>query len=223
MRRELQAGMTPDELAIAIQLRGIWTDRPEFAMDLSSVKGCLWDRITKAKCRNLSWPMSLALVRLAQGFRDIDCLEHFLCELFDHWYTHGSLQWKYNSFNRYLFFRLEMARFDYELGLWPDWTFEPDEALGLEFDDKHQPGIATPDYRVLDRLGLVPQVKLTPRERKWALGKNYAENSLEDTKANSRSACSWTERPEVVRSERQPRVAFVGYDRSLRTRSICCP
>ena len=86
------------------------------------------------------------------GHQTLIGFEHFLCELFDQWYNHGSLQRRCNSFNLCLFFRLGVAR--QEPQAWPDWTFEPDRALGLEPDDEHQPGFCTPDYRSLDQLGL---------------------------------------------------------------------
>ena len=154
MRRELHAGMTPDELALAMEVRALWLAYPEFAMDLGWFGERGWRESARATYRSLSWPMALALVRVHDGYPDIACLEHFLCELFDDWYSSHLLQRRCRSFNLYLFLRLGMS--GRELAVWPDWTFVPDAALGLEFDEEHEPGISSPRYQALTRLGLVP-------------------------------------------------------------------
>lgn len=164
MRRELQAGMRPEELILALRLREVWSDHPEFAMDFSRLNGHTKLETTRAVYRNLSWPMALALVRSTEGYPDVDVLEHFLWELFDEWYTHRSLRRRLKSFNLFLYVRFGMAK--RELKEWPQWTFEPDECLGEALDEDFYPGFCTPEYRFLNRFGLIPQVFVTPRERK---------------------------------------------------------
>jgi len=156
MRRELQAGMRPEELALALELRDIWAGHPEFAMDFSRLTENTLFSPTSAVYRNLSWPMALRLVRSTEGYPDVDCLEQFLCELFDEWYTHHTQLRRFKSFNLFLFFRLGMVR--QELQEWPQWTFEPEEAAGMELDDDFEPGFCTPRYQMLNLLGVIPQV-----------------------------------------------------------------
>jgi hypothetical protein len=163
MRRELQAGLRPNELQLALQLREIWSSHPEFAMDFGRLNGSTLLGTTSPVYRNLSWPMALALVRSTERYPDIDCLEQLLCDLFDEWYTHSHLRRRCKSFNLFLYFRLGLAR--QELRAWPQWTFEPEDMLGLETDDDHRPGFCTPEYQVLNQLGLIPKVHTTPPKR----------------------------------------------------------
>jgi hypothetical protein len=155
IRRELQAGMTPDDLAMAMEVRSFWAAHPEFSMDLGWFGGRDWGESARAIYRRLSWPMALALVRLHDGHADIDYLEHMLCELFDDWYSSRVLRRRCSSFNRYLFRRLGMG--GQPLAEWPDWTFTPDPSLGLEFDEDHTAGVSSPCYQALSGLGLIPR------------------------------------------------------------------
>jgi hypothetical protein len=163
MRRELQAGLRPDELRLALDIREIWSNHAQFAMDFSRLNGLTLLETTSAVYRNLSWPLALALVRSTDGYPDVDYIERLLCDLFDEWYTHSHLRRRCKSFNLFLFFRLGLA--SQELQLWPQWTFEPEEFLGLEMDDDHRPGVCTPEYQALNLLGLIPKVSVTPPNR----------------------------------------------------------
>ena len=163
MRRELQAGMEPEELRLALELRELWTSHIEFSTDFSRLVSYSPLQPANSVYRSLSWPMALSLVRSTDGHADVECIEHFLCELFDEWYTHGSVRRRLQSFNTYLYFRLGMA--DQQLDDWHAWSFEPDDALGLESDDDYHPGYCTPEYQVLNRLGAIPNLYVTPRKR----------------------------------------------------------
>jgi hypothetical protein len=163
MRRELRAGLRPDELRLALDIREIWSYHPQFAMDFGRLNGLTLLETTSAVYRNLSWPLALALVRSTDGYPDVDYIEHLLCDLFDEWYTHSHLRRRCKSFNLFLFFRLGLA--SQELQLWPQWTFEPDDILGLEMDEDYQPGVCTPEFQALDQLGLIPKVSVAPPKR----------------------------------------------------------
>jgi hypothetical protein len=163
MRRELQAGMEPEELRLALELRELWTSHIEFSTDFSRLDSYSPLQSANSVYRSLSWPMALSLVRTTDGHADVECIEHFLCELFDEWYTHGSVRRRLQSFNTYLYFRLGMA--GQQLDDWHAWSFEPDDALGLESDDDYHPGYCTPEYQVLNRLGAIPNHYVTPRKR----------------------------------------------------------
>jgi len=171
MRRELQAGMQPEELRLALELRELWTSHTEFSIDFSRLDGYSLLQSARSVYRNLSWPLALSLVRSTDGHADVECIEHFLFELYDEWYTHGSLRRRLQSFNTFLYVRLGMA--DQQLDDWHAWTFEPDGALGLESDDDFHPGYCTPEYQVLNRLGAIPNLYVTPHERTPAIAATH--------------------------------------------------
>lgn len=163
MRRELRAGMQPEEPRLALEVRAVWAAHPEFATDFG--RPSRHDHRASAVYRVLSWPLALALVRSTRGYPDIDYLEHMLCELFDHWYTHTSLRRRIPVFNTYLYFRFASLGQERLEGL--EWTFEPDEALFLVFNEHYEPGHTTTESRVLDSLGLIPRIlpSFRPQER----------------------------------------------------------
>lgn len=163
MRRELHAGMQPEELRLALELRELWTSHAEFSTDFSRLNNYSLLQSASSVYQSLSWPLALSLVRSQDGYADAECIEHLLCELFDEWYTQGTVRRRLQSFNTYLYFRMGMA--NQQLDEWHAWTFEPDDALGFESDDDYHPGYCTPEYQVLNRLGAIPNFYVTPRER----------------------------------------------------------
>lgn len=162
MRREMEAGLEPEELRLALEIREVWNSHPEFSTDFSGVDNNSWLQAASPVYRTLSWPLALALVRSNDAYADAECTEHRLCELFDEWYTHRTLRRRLQSFNTYLYFRSGMA--DRELHEWHAWSFEPESALGLEDEDAYQPGYGTPALRVLNDLDLIPRRAVTPRK-----------------------------------------------------------
>ncbi len=162
MRREMEAGLEPEELRLALEIREVWNSHPEFSTDFSGVDSNSWLNAASPVYRTLSWPLALALVRSGDAYADAECMEHRLCELFDEWYTHRTVRRRLQSFNTYLYFRSGMA--DRELHEWHAWSFEPESALGLEDEDAYQPGYGTPALRVLNDLDLIPRRAVTPRK-----------------------------------------------------------
>jgi hypothetical protein len=177
MRRELHAGMQPEELRLALELRELWTSHTEFSTDFSRLDSYSLLQSASSVYQNLSWPLALSLVRSPDGYADVECIEHFLCELFDEWYTQESVRRRLQSFHTYLYFRLGIA--DQQLDDWQAWTFEPDDALGFESDDDYHPGYCTPEYQVLNRIGAIPNFYVTPRDR--LLAKAATDNTANPT------------------------------------------
>ncbi len=156
MERELTAGLEPRELRLAIEVREVWSNHPEFAMDFGRLMNHERDRYTSMVYRNLSWPLALQLVRTVDGYADAEYLDHLLCKHFDTWYTSSRLRHVYQAFATYLYFRLGLA--EGQLDEWYNWTLEADPSLGLEDDQTFDPGYSTREHRRLAILGLLPQV-----------------------------------------------------------------
>lgn len=158
MRRELDAGMTPDELALALELREFWRSRPEFAIDLrgdGSPFDPTWGRGARAvpRYRQLSWPLALALARTLGAHPDPAELMQLLDEWYDQWYTSPRLRRIYGAFSTWLYFRLGVGNSN--LSEWPQWSFDTD--LALEESEPVETGVSNRRYQALQEMGLIPQ------------------------------------------------------------------
>lgn len=154
MERELTAGMTPDELCLAIALREFWSERSEFWIELPRFNPSTRssDRAS-AKYRNLSWPLALALVRAPGGQTEIEELECLLDGWFDEWYTTARYQRSFRSFHLYITYRLGRVRSS--LAIWPQWSFAAaDDPIWVEAEN-FKPGFTTQTTCALANFGLL--------------------------------------------------------------------
>ena len=105
MKRELEKGMTPDELELALGLRDFWKERTEFSIDINYWRRSAWSvsDTSHATYQILSWPAALRLIRLANTIPDQAEIEALLDELYLEWYSSRSLQSRYPSFRVYLY------------------------------------------------------------------------------------------------------------------------
>ncbi len=162
IERELAAGMTVGELALALDVRQLWTERPEFAIDFAPViHWHAWYRArseTRPSYRTLGWPTTLAVVRTVGEGASVDEVACFLDELYEHWYETDHLHYEFNAFESYVAYRT--GRYHSTLQGYPGWTFEEDGA-GDDEDgdaaDSHETGFTTRRYKQLEALGLLPQ------------------------------------------------------------------
>jgi hypothetical protein len=104
MRRELEAGVTPDELILAEQVREIWREYPEFseahhrAFEISQ------------RYFHLSWPNALSLIRSFGAYPDPAEIEKLLVDLYEHWRDKPSLIYAYSSFRHYIEYQIGRGR-----------------------------------------------------------------------------------------------------------------
>lgn len=157
MFREWTAGMTPEELRLAFDLREIWAGHAEFATDLTWVGAGARNECAHDIYRSLSWPMALKLARLYDAYPDAASIEHLLEELFDDWYSRLGTSGVAPAFSKYLYFRLGAT--PSQFGGWPDWEFESDDDGESKWDDQHEPGGWTREHQCLSDLGLLPRVQ----------------------------------------------------------------
>lgn len=105
MEREMARGMTPEELALAIELREFWERSPEFSMCLGNGRG--WrlpgGSTTADRYRILSWPASLRLVRLFAGEPQLEELTTLIDELFECWSDCSRYQLACPSFHHFIY------------------------------------------------------------------------------------------------------------------------
>jgi hypothetical protein len=123
LRRELAAGLTPVELALAEQAREIWYQYPEFSEEY------IYSGEVVYKYHHLPWPSALALIRNFGGYPDIEEVEKLLIDIYEHWRESPSIMKKFVSFRLYLDYRLGRSRGSLAGPAW--LTFETND-LGLE-------------------------------------------------------------------------------------------
>ena len=140
MRRELEGGMTPEELEVALGLRDFWRGRTEFSIDLGywrSDTGRGADT-SRAIYHVLSWPAALRLIRMANSIPDQAEIEVFLDDLYREWYSSNGLRRRFPSFRVYLYRWLEYIEKRADLvGTWSamiDTNREPEFNEDDEFE-----------------------------------------------------------------------------------------
>jgi len=125
--REMEDGMSPDELAMAMQIRGVWNANPEFA-SVYLRGGYYGDQSISVvhQYTKLSWPAGLKIARAFDSVLDEAEMESLLLEFYDEWMSDWSLKDQFRSFANYLLYCLGLVQGS--LNAIPGWAFE-------EFDD----------------------------------------------------------------------------------------
>ena len=117
MVRELEAGMTPEELKLALITRQVWRERQEFHENLGFGRFAYPHQV-------LPWPTALAVAREYEFEPDPDEVDATLQDLYDQWRWSTSLTERFRSF--YDFVRLQFGLQAQTLHGVPGWSFVPD-------------------------------------------------------------------------------------------------
>ena len=100
IRREIAAGMTPQELMLAEDVRQIWYQHPEF-WSASGAFGEIVQRYTL-----ISWPTALSLIRSFKGYPQSEEIESLLNSCFERWQESAGLQRRFQGFYTYALYRV---------------------------------------------------------------------------------------------------------------------
>lgn len=100
LEREIEKGMSPDELILAAHVKVIWAENDYY-----------WIAYDKNGSSNLSqyvlsWPTALLIVRSFESLPQIEEIEQFIESLFEYWHERFHLRKVFRSFNRFLWFRM---------------------------------------------------------------------------------------------------------------------
>lgn len=100
LEREIEKGVTPDELILAAHIKVIWSE--------NDIYWIAFDKTGSSRLSHhvLSWPTALLVVRSFESLPQIEEIEVFLEELFASWYENTNLRRSFKAFARYLWFRL---------------------------------------------------------------------------------------------------------------------
>ena len=185
MRRELERGMTPDELELALSLRDFWRGRSEFSIDLGYWRSDagLGADTSRAIYHVLSWPVALRLIRMANSIPDQAEIEVFLDEFYREWYSSRILRRRYRSFRVYLYRWLEYIEERSDLiGTWSARIDTNREAEFFEDDECESAWLAHHRHELaleglLPTGGDEPYVEMMSRAERDLLGEVLAARS----------------------------------------------
>ncbi|GGH96294.1 hypothetical protein CFY91_06200 [Pseudomonas fluvialis] len=99
LEREIDKGLTPDELILAAHIKVIWAE--------NDIYWIAFDKTGSSRLSHqvLSWPTALLIVRSFESLPQVEEIEVFLESLFATWYENNSLRRAFRAFARYLWFR----------------------------------------------------------------------------------------------------------------------
>lgn len=99
LEREIDKGLTPDELILAAHIKVIWSE--------NDIYWIAFDKTGSSRLTHyvLSWPTALLIVRSFESLPQVEEIEVFLENLFTSWYENIALRRAFKAFGRYLWFR----------------------------------------------------------------------------------------------------------------------
>lgn len=146
MEREIEAGLLPDELKLALVARDIWREYGEFSINLDGHDYAA-----------LSWPLALRIVRSFRSYPDSAEIEQFLYEAYMEWSTRCSLTRVYRSYFDYLVNRLHFQTEMYFAS--PSVTLDDGyDDQGDEYFSGMYSSFNTEEHQSLVEYGLIPDI-----------------------------------------------------------------
>ncbi|WP_394375212.1 hypothetical protein [Stutzerimonas frequens] len=99
LEREIEKGLTPEELILAAHIKVIWSE--------NDIYWIAFDKTGSSRLSHyaLSWPTALLIVRSFDSLPQVEEIEVFLENLFTSWYENIVLRRAFKAFGRYLWFR----------------------------------------------------------------------------------------------------------------------
>lgn len=99
LEREIEKGLTPDELILAAHIKVIWSENDIYWISFDKTGS------SRLSYYVLSWPTALLIVRSFESLPQVEEVEVFLESLFTSWYENTTLRRAFKAFARYLWFR----------------------------------------------------------------------------------------------------------------------
>ncbi|MEI6066425.1 MAG: hypothetical protein WCP96_03745 [Methylococcaceae bacterium] len=110
IEREINKGLLPEELQLALFIRQLWTDNQQYWISFIHVTSNQDGQQTRAAYKNMSWPESLRIIRSFNNTPSEEEIQFFLDQIYDDWYCSAKLQRQYKTFIRYLKYRTGSVR-----------------------------------------------------------------------------------------------------------------
>lgn len=171
LEREIEKGLTPQELILAAHIKVIWAE--------NDIYWIAFDRTGSSRLSYyvLSWPTALLIVRSFESLPQVEEIEVFLENLFASWYENSTLRRAFKAFARYLWFRF--ANLEGCLPASQHFDFhDPRELPAEEYSD----------------LGLCDTLEIEKTER-------LREFGVFQTRHPQEPSCYFSDKPYVVEEE----------------------
>ncbi|MGZ9666291.1 hypothetical protein ACXX9E_09355 [Pseudomonas sp. GNP014] len=99
LEREIEKGLTPDELILAAHIKVMWAENDIYWIAFDKTGS------SRLSYHVLSWPTALLVVRSFESLPQVEEIEFFLENLFTSWYENYTLRRVFKAFIRYVWFR----------------------------------------------------------------------------------------------------------------------
>ena len=100
--REMNKGLTPDELKIAFYIRQLWTESTHYWISFIHVTNNAMHQQTRDAYKNMSWPEALRIIRTFNNTPSEEEVQSLLEALYDDWYGSVKKQREFKTFIRYV-------------------------------------------------------------------------------------------------------------------------
>jgi len=164
IKKLIEEGATPDEIALAREIRTLWKETPKYWITFHKLTPRAVDTVTDDAYKQMSWSESMRLIRCFPNTPDIEEIYHFIEETYDLWYQTSNLRRDFKAFFKFLKYRNGSMKITLP-GDYPFCFTEPEESgYDDEYDFLHYSH--SEQYRELELMGLSPErfVQIPPQE-----------------------------------------------------------
>lgn len=102
IEKEINQGLIPEELELAVFVRQLWTENPQFWISFKHITSNRPGQETRASYKKMSWAESLRIIRSFNTIPSEEELQLFIYQIYDDWYCSKALQREYKAFLKYV-------------------------------------------------------------------------------------------------------------------------
>lgn len=102
IEREINKGLTPEELKIAFYIQQVWAASTHYWISFIHVTNSAMHQQTRAVYKNMSWPEAIRIIRSFHNTPSEEEVQYLLEELYDDWYGSVKKHREFKTFIRYV-------------------------------------------------------------------------------------------------------------------------
>ena len=102
IERELNNGLNPEELKLALFIRQLWAENQQYWISFIHITSNQPGQESRASYKTMSWSESLRIIRSFNDVPSEEDIQIFIYQLYDDWYSSTTLQRQYKAFFKYL-------------------------------------------------------------------------------------------------------------------------
>ena len=102
IERELNEGLIPEELELALFIRQLWTENQQYWISFKHITSNQPGQESRAAYKNMSWAESIRIIRSFNNVPSEEELQLFIYQIYEDWYCNTTLQRQYKAFFNYL-------------------------------------------------------------------------------------------------------------------------